>query len=162
MPLVPTFAPTTDDTAGNDELKVTTVHDEKTDGLPLAPTFAPETNDAAGTDEVNAPTGGDEETDGLLLKPTFEPETIDAVSSDEVNTATIKSSDISSSTVCYALLYSGLCSCIIQKIYVQQELSFNDVADNTLVIYDKDSPLVDLEDVFVSCHSRLISPFFFI
>ena len=96
----------TDDTASSDELKVTTVHDEKTDNWPLAPIFATETNDVAGTDEVKAPTGGDEEADGLLLTPTFEPEADDVVSSDEANVTTIKSSDFSTSPVCYSLLYS--------------------------------------------------------
>ena len=45
-----------------------------------------------------------------------------------------------------------------QKNSVQHELSFNNVGDNTLVLYGKASPLaVDLEDVFVSCHSHLFS-----
>ena len=74
----------TDDTAGSDGLKVTTVHDEKTDSLPLAPTFAPETDDAAGVDEENVNTGGDEQTDSLLLAP----ETNDAAGTDEVEAPT--------------------------------------------------------------------------
>jgi hypothetical protein len=76
LPLVPT----TDDTAGSDELKATTVDDEKADDL----TLVPETDDAAVIDEVNDVTiGGDEEVDGLLLATLLAP-----------------------SPVCYALLYS--------------------------------------------------------
>ena len=128
MPLVPTFAPATNDTAASDEVDVPTVDDEeKADGFPLAPTFATETDDAT-SDEVNGATI-DGETDNLLLALTFAPETDetagtaemnvttrgdektgglllaptetdDANGSDEVNAATIKPLDSSSSPVC--------------------------------------------------------------
>ena len=56
MPLVPTFAPATDDTAARDEMDVATVDDDgKTDGFPLAPTITTEIDDAAGSDEVGGP-----------------------------------------------------------------------------------------------------------
>ena len=128
MPLVPTYAPATNDTAARDEVDISILDDEeKADGFPLAPTFATETDDAT-SDEVNGATI-DGETDNLLLAPTFAPETDDAAgstevnvttrgeekpgglllaptetddanSSDEVNTATIKPLDSSSSPVC--------------------------------------------------------------
>ena len=52
MPLGPTFAPATDDTAASDEVDIATDDDGKRDGFPLAPTFATEKDGAAGSDEV--------------------------------------------------------------------------------------------------------------
>jgi hypothetical protein len=57
-----------------------------------------------------------------------------------------------------SIILIGLCSCITQENSVQQELSFSDAGDDTLVICGKVSPLaVDLEDIFVSFHSHPIS-----
>ena len=87
MPLVPTFAPATNDTAASDEVDVPTVDDEeKADGFPLAPTFATETDDATSDDVNGATING--ETDNLLLAPTFAPETDDTAGSTEVNVTT--------------------------------------------------------------------------
>ena len=87
MPLVPTFAPATNDTAASDEVDVPTVDDEeKADGFPLVPTFATETDDAT-SDEVNGATI-DGETDNLLLAPTFAPETDETAGTAEVNVTT--------------------------------------------------------------------------
>ena len=55
-------------------------------------------------------------------------------------------------------ILKGPCSCITQNNSVQQELSFNNVGDNTLNVFEKASPLaVDLEDIFVSYHPHLFS-----
>ena len=87
MPLVPTYAPATNDTAAKDEVDVSTLDDEeKADGFPLAPTFATETDDAA-SDEVNGATV-DGETDNLLLAPTFALETDETAGTAEVNVTT--------------------------------------------------------------------------
>ena len=67
MPLVPTFAPATDDAAGSDNVNVATGGDEVTDDLPLVPILALATDDAAGSDDVKTATGGDEETDDLMV-----------------------------------------------------------------------------------------------
>jgi hypothetical protein len=67
LPLLPTFAPETDDAADSDEVKVATVDDEETDNLSLAPTFAPEIDDAAGGDEANVATGDGEESENLMV-----------------------------------------------------------------------------------------------
>ena len=98
MPLVPTFAPATEDAGVSDGAIVVTV-DDKSDVFPLTPVFAPETDDTAGKDEVNVSIGGDEEIDGLLVGP----ESNDTTGNHEVNAVTIKSSGSSSSPVCFAL-----------------------------------------------------------
>lgn len=47
-------------------------------------------------------------------------------------------------------------SCIIQKNSAQQELSFDNVGNTTLVAFERASPLaVELDDIVVCC--RLIS-----
>ena len=77
MPVVPTFALPTDDTATSDtdEVEVATVNDddEKTDGFPMASKIPTETDGAASSNEVNVATV-DGETDSLLLAPTLAPQ----------------------------------------------------------------------------------------
>ena len=53
-------------------------------------------------------------------------------------------------------MFKGLYSCITQKNPVRQELSSNNVGDNTLNVFVKASP-VDLEDILVSYRFYLIS-----
>ena len=193
MPLVPTYAPATNDTAARDEVDVSTLDDEeKADGFPLAPTFTTETDDATSDDVNGATING--ETDNLLLAPTFAPETDDTAGSTEVNVTTRGEEKpvayywrqwkqmMLTVAMKWTLLPSSLwiLHCrqyvdyvfythrifahvsFIQKNSVQQESSFDDVGDNTLVIYGKASPLaVDLKDIYVSYHSQLFSLFLY-